>query len=162
MYQTTPNKNNNLHIALRIPLCLALFSWGLLHSAIVNAQYEDISVSKVISVYDGDTFRADLTGYPDIIGKSIPIRLNGIDTPEVRGQCPKEKELALEAREALTRLLFRANDIKLKNVRRGKYFRIVADVYIKGVNASHYMVQHGYATRYSGNAKKDSWCASQK
>jgi endonuclease YncB( thermonuclease family) len=58
-------------------------------------QYGTVTVSKVISVYDGDTFRVDIDSLPPIVGKNIPIRVNGVDTPEIRGKCQYEKNLAL-------------------------------------------------------------------
>ena len=50
-------------------------------------EYGTAIVSKVISVYDGDTFRVDIDSLPPIVGKNIPIRLNGVDTPEIQGKC---------------------------------------------------------------------------
>ena len=42
-------------------------------------EYGTATVSKVISVYDGDTFRVDVDSLPPIVGKNIPIRLKGVD-----------------------------------------------------------------------------------
>lgn len=42
-------------------------------------QYGTATVSKVISVYDGDTFRVNIDSLPPIVGKNIPIRVNGVD-----------------------------------------------------------------------------------
>ena len=50
-------------------------------------QYGTVTVSKVISVYDGDTFRVNIASLPPIVGKNIAIRVNGVDTPEIRGKC---------------------------------------------------------------------------
>lgn len=44
--------------------------------------YGSATVLEVRSIYDGDTFRATLEGLHPLIGESIPIRVNGIDTPE--------------------------------------------------------------------------------
>ena len=40
--------------------------------------------------YDGDTIRFDLPKYPPIAGDDIRVRVNGIDTPEIKGKCAKE------------------------------------------------------------------------
>ena len=64
-----------------------------------------------------------------IIGKKIAIRVNGIDTPEIRGKCDKEKYNAEQAKGMVEEFLKDAERIDLKNMERGKYFRIVADVY---------------------------------
>lgn len=61
--------------------------------------FGNIKVDEVTSIYDGDTFRVNISSYPDIIGKRIPIRVKGIDTPEIRTKCNKEKTLAREAKQ---------------------------------------------------------------
>jgi len=52
-----------------------------------EVSYGNTSVIKVTSIYDGDTFRANIEGYPAIVGEHMSIRINGIDTPELRGKC---------------------------------------------------------------------------
>ena len=91
-------------------------------------QYGTVTVSKVISVYDGDTFRVNIDSLPPIVGKNIPIRVNGVDTPEIQGKCKYEKNLALKARDFVRAKLANAKEIKLTNLQRGKYFRVVANV----------------------------------
>ena len=51
--------------------------------------------------YDGDTCTVELRGcdLPDIFRK-MPVRVNGIDTPEIKGKCQREKALAIEAKTA--------------------------------------------------------------
>ena len=36
-----------------------------------------------------------------MLGKNIPIRVNGVDTPEIRGKCDYEKNLAKKKPETL-------------------------------------------------------------
>jgi len=67
-----------------------------------------------------------------IIGEKISIRINGIDTPEIRGKCEKEKYDAQQTKEMVADILKDAERIDLKNIERGKYFRIVADVFVEG------------------------------
>ena len=93
-------------------------------------QYSTVTVSKVISVYDGDTFRVNIDSLPPIVGKNIAIRVNGVDTPEIRGKCQYEKNLALKARDFVRDRLANAKEIKLTNLQRGKYFRVVASVLV--------------------------------
>jgi len=64
-------------------------------------QYGTVTVSKLISVYDGDTFRVDINSLPPILGKNIPVRVAGIDTPEIQGKCFYEKNLAKKKPETL-------------------------------------------------------------
>lgn len=120
--------------------------------------YGAVSVAKVISVYDGDSFKVDIEGYPEIIGKSIGVRVNGIDTPEIKGKCDAEKKLALKAKKITEILLLNAKKIVLTEMKRGKYFRIVADVNIDGNNLGEVLVQEGVALPYSGGKKTHKWC----
>jgi len=120
-------------------------------------QYGTVIVSKVISVYDGDTFRVDINSLSPIAGKNIPIRVNGVDTPEIRGKCPYEKKLAYKAKDFVMNKLLKAKKIELKNIQRGKYFRIVADVFVDGVSLEQELLDNGLAYKYSGK-KKLGWC----
>jgi endonuclease YncB( thermonuclease family) len=120
-------------------------------------QYGTVIVSNVISVYDGDTFRVDINSLSPIAGKNIPIRVNGVDTPEIRGKCPYEKKLAYKAKDFVMNKLLKAKRIELKNIQRGKYFRIVADVYVDGVSLEQELLDRGLAYKYSGK-KKLGWC----
>ena len=120
-------------------------------------QYGTVTVSKVINVYDGDTFRVNIDSLPPIVGKNIPIRVNGVDTPEIRGKCQYEKNLALEARDFVRAKLSNAKEIKLTNLQRGKYFRVVANVLVDGVSLEQELLDNKLAYEYSGG-KKLSWC----
>jgi len=126
-------------------------------SAQAKPQYSTVTVSKVISVYDGDTFRVNIDSLPPIVGKNIPIRVNGVDTPEIRGKCQYEKDLALEARDFVRAKLSNAKEIKLTNLQRGKYFRVVANVLVDGVSLEQELLDNELAYEYSGG-KKLSWC----
>jgi len=108
--------------------------------------------------YDGDTITFNLPGLHSIIGEKISIRVNGIDTPEIRGKCEKEKYNAQQAKEMVTDILKDAERINLKNMERGKYFRIVADVYADGENIADILIESGMAVRYDGGTKTKDWC----
>jgi micrococcal nuclease len=137
---------------------LALFALCLVfHSAFAVSEYGTVSVSRVISVYDGDTFRVDIDSLPPIVGKNIPIRLNGVDTPEIQGKCQYEKDLALKARDFVRNKLANAKEIMLTKLQRGKYFRVVADVMIYGVSLEQELLDNELAYKYTGG-KKSSWC----
>jgi len=120
-------------------------------------QYSTVTVSKVISVYDGDTFRVNIDSLPPIVGKNIAIRVNGVDTPEIRGKCQYEKNLALKARDFVRGKLDNAKEIKLTNLQRGKYFRVVANVLVDGVSLEKELLDNKLAYEYTGG-KKLSWC----
>ena len=127
------------------------------YSVQAASEYGTVIVSKVISVYDGDTFRVDIDSLPPIVGKNIPIRLNGVDTPEIQGKCQYEKDLALKARDFVRNKLANAKEIKLTNLQRGKYFRVVANVLLDGVSLEQDLLENKLAYKYTGG-KKTSWC----
>ena len=120
-------------------------------------QYNTVTVSKVISVYDGDTFRVNIDSLPPIVGKNIAIRVNGVDTPEIRGKCQYEKNLALKARDFVRGKLANAKEIKLTNLQRGKYFRVIANVLVDGVSLERELLDNKLAYKYTGG-KKLNWC----
>ena len=130
----------------------------LMPFSIIEAnQSKSYTVEKIISVYDGDTFRADIKGLPDIIGKNIAIRILGIDTPEIKGKCEEEKVVAIKARDFSRKALFNAKTITLKNLKRDKYFRLLADVYFDDIDLANALLVNNFAVKYSGK-KKSSWC----
>ena len=108
--------------------------------------------------YDGDTIRFNLPGYPPIAGKGIRVRVNGIDTPEIKGKCKKEKYEAQQARDMVADILKGAEKITLRNMKRGKYFRIAADVIIDGENLADVLIEAGMAIKYDGGKKTHKWC----
>lgn len=122
-----------------------------------NKSFGDAKILEISSIYDGDTFRANIKGYPAIVGEHMSIRINGIDTPELRGKCDKEKQLARKAKQFTVEQLRSAKSITLKNIKRGKYFRLIADVYVDGISLGGMLIKHGHAVKYNGKTKK-KWC----
>ena len=99
-----------------------------------------------------------LSGLHPIIGNKISIRVNGIDTPDIRGKCEKEKYDAKQAQQMVADILKDAEQISLKNMERGKYFRIAADVIVDGENLADMLIETGMAVRYDGGKKTHKWC----
>ena len=83
--------------------------------------------------------------------------MNGVDTPEIRGKCQYENNLALEARDFVRDKLSNAKEIKLTNLQRGKYFRVVANVMVDGVSLERELLDNKLAYEYYGG-KKLNWC----
>jgi micrococcal nuclease len=142
-----------MHVLVRLLLLLAT-------PTAINASpnYGSIIISGITSVYDGDTFRANIADYPPIVGENIGIRINGIDTPEMKGKCNRESALAKFAQEHTEKTLLSAKVIELRNMKRGKYFRIVADVYVDGVNLGEQLVNQDFAVIYDGQSSRRDWC----
>ena len=142
-----------MHVLVRLLLLLAT-------PTAINASsnYGSTFISGITSVYDGDTFRANIAEFPPIVGENIGIRINGIDTPEIRGRCHSEIALAKDAQRFAEKTLRSAKVVELRNMQRGKYFRIVADVYADGVNVGDQLIKEGLAVVYDGGRKAKDWC----
>ena len=118
-----------------------------------------VSGGRVIKVYDGDTITIAST----IAIKNSPlyrfsVRLNGIDTPEIKGSDEIEKRVALMARDALSeKILYK--DVELINVKTEKYGRLLAEVVFNGENMNEWMISKRFAVEYDGGTKKspDNW-----
>ncbi|HBF06990.1 MAG TPA: nuclease [Gammaproteobacteria bacterium] len=118
---------------------------------------DEVIIKQIVSVYDADTFRAALKDWPEYLGNDVGIRIRGIDAPEIRGKCPQEKTDAIKARDYVRQRLANADHIRLENIETGKYFRLVADVYVDGHNLAETLVQLHYARPYDGGQRK-GWC----
>ena len=122
--------------------------------------FETVIVDEVTSIYDGDTFRVDIKDWHPMIGHRIPVRVRGIDTPELRGKCEAEKVLARKAKQFTVQMLRQAKRVELRNLKRGKYFRIIADVYVDDKSLADELINKKYAVKYQGGAKID-WCKKE-
>lgn len=125
-----------------------------------NVSYKDtipfvppITLGKVIKVYDGDTFTlAAQLPYDTTITYRFSIRLNGIDSPEIKTNVAIEKQLAIVSRDALSNLIM-DKIVSLKNISIEKYGRILADVYLDDLHVNKWMIEKGYAIKYNGGTK---------
>jgi endonuclease YncB( thermonuclease family) len=123
-----------------------------------------LDVAIIERVYDGDTFYVTFPSWHPIVGKEVPIRIKGIDTPELRTQDPVEKAKALEAKRYVEMRLIGDNKIVLCNDEarswrdwRDKYFRLNADVYVNGSKLADELIARGLAVPYDGGTKTKDW-----
>ncbi|MCG7499358.1 thermonuclease family protein [Vibrio sp. Of7-15] len=139
-------------------MLILLISGSANAASIKDKNHGTLTVSEVTSIYDGDTFRANIKDVHSLIGERIGIRVSGVDTPEIRGKCKKEKALAQKAKQLTVNFLRSAKKVELKNVKRGKYFRIVADVYADNESLTEALIDSGLAVAYDGGTKVKNWC----
>ncbi|MBF0629351.1 MAG: thermonuclease family protein [Magnetococcales bacterium] len=123
--------------------------------------YGDIDGAIYRDNYDGDTIRFDIPGVHPLLGENIPVRVRGVDAPEIRAHCPKEKEQSLRAKAMVRERLSKATRITLMEVGRDKYFRIVARVVADGVDVGEMLIGAGLAVPYDGGRKTGEWCATE-
>ncbi len=120
--------------------------------------YGSFTRVEYVGNYDGDTITFRIKGVHPIVGENIKVRVRGIDTPEIRGRCEKERRLARKAKEFVARVLSKAERIELRDVARGKYFRIVADVFVDGRNLKTLLLERGLGVPYDGGRKRFVFC----
>ncbi len=116
--------------------------------------------AKVIKVYDGDTFTVEAYPWPGLTAKAS-VRIDGVDTPEIRGKCDEEKKKAIEARNYVRSLIL-GEVVQLENVKHGKYAgRVVAEVILDGgENLAEKIIQQGLGREYHGG-RREGWCENQ-
>jgi len=104
--------------------------------------------AKVVSVYDGDTIRADIDlGLSTWVQKE-KLRLARINAPELRGD---ERPAGLQSRDFL-RERIQDRDILIETIKdkKGKYGRYIAEIWVKNdsgmyENMNDAMVAAGHA-----------------
>ena len=127
----------------------------------------DVS-TKVISVYDGDTFTIE---QKDIADKNYRVRIRGIDTAEYgwRAQCIEETSLSIKAK-TFTSTAILNKEVLLKDIGTDKYGRLLADVYVDvtekidglikptTINIGTELLKKELAKPYNPPQQKPKWC----
>lgn len=108
-----------------------------------------------LSVQDGDTFYINVFDVNNTLGKRMPVRIRGIDAPELRDKRPAIKEKAKKSKAELENILSKG-DVVFYNVGRDKYFRLLADVRVGKTDVATYMIRKKLAKPYDGK-KKPKW-----
>jgi len=114
-----------------------------------------ITGGRVIKVYDADTITiASKLPYNESPLYRLSVRLNGIDTPEIKGKgiSDEEKEAAKNARDYVLNLVLN-KFVRLENIESEKYGRILADVYIGDIHLNQLLITERYAVKYDGGTK---------
>ena len=112
--------------------------------------------AKVERVVDGDTIEVRARIW---LGQSlvVRVRIDGIDTPELKARCEDERRRAEAARAFLAHRLEGA-DIKLSHVVYDKYGgRVRADVTDDSGDIARALLAAGLARPYHGE-RRQSWC----
>lgn len=100
----------------------------------------------VTEVYDGDTLTADIELGFYVDKRKQKLRLRGIDTPELRGE---EREQGLIVRDIVRSMILNKEVIiETYKDETGKYGRLLATVYINGLNLNQWLIDNGHAIAY--------------
>lgn len=113
--------------------------------------------AEVLEVVDGDTLTVRATIW---LGQVVEtnVRVDGLDAPEIRARCAREKDMA-EAARAMARKLIGPNLVSLMDVQPDKYGgRVRARVVTTGgADLSDALIKAGLARPYHGE-RRQSWC----
>ncbi len=122
-----------------------------------------------VRAIDGDTIVIDIPGVHSYFGSKAEVRLYGIDTPEKKGgEC--EVKLSRMATRLVESELKAAKRIDVQlianskgKMRREKFGRILAKVFVEGKNLSDVLLKNNLAVEYHGEKKKKiDWCTLGK
>lgn len=108
----------------------------------------------VLSVHDGDTLTVNLPCALPIACEKMPIRVFGVDTPEITDIRPDMKLLAIKARGRVRDLTSYSHKVELSVVQRDMYYRLDADVYSDGISIADTLKAEGLARPYFGKGPK--------
>lgn len=104
----------------------------------------------IVSIYDGDTLRADVDLGFDTWRGNEPFRLLGIQAPELG------KPGGREARDWLRDLLPLGSEVRIKTVkdRQEKYGRYLATIFKGDLNVNEALVDAGHAVSWDGKGAR--------
>ena len=111
-------------------------------------------VKALVKVVDGDTFDCDIDlGFSVVLAKQR-IRLMGVDTWESRTRDKAEKAKGMLAKQFTRDMLEGAKEITLKSHGKGKYGRVLGEVYCDDKCLNKELISKGHAYEYDGGKKK--------
>lgn len=125
-----------------------------------TGEVEDGEIFKnvsVASVYDGDTFKINLNCSLAVYCEKVPVRVRGVDTPEIKGKTGREKKLGQMAKE-FTQAFLDQKPITLSDCGRDKYFRLLCDVTNgEGKNLADELIRRELGDPYDGGTKSKKY-----
>ncbi|MDP7429864.1 MAG: thermonuclease family protein [Alphaproteobacteria bacterium] len=114
--------------------------------------------ARLVAVIDGATIAVEARVW---LGQklTIKVRLQGIDAPELKGRCERERSLAVRARDLVSQRIG-SGQVRLADVRSGKFAgRVVARVITAaGADVGQELLAAGLAIPYRGGVRQ-SWCS---
>ncbi len=118
------------------------------------ASFDNVSIA---SVYDGDTFKINLNCSLAVYCEKVPVRVLGVDTPEIKGKTEREKKLAQQAK-AFTKDFLARGPVSLTHCGRDKYFRLLCDVTNgEGKNLAQELIKAHLGYAYYGGKKSTQY-----
>ena len=132
---------------LRHLLCTLILALSLGHTA--QAADDPVLPGTVVGVVDGDT--ADIR----LQSGMIRIRLHAIDAPE------RDQPHGAASKQALSRLVY-GKQVNVEPIEQDRYDRLVARLWLDGLDVNAEMVKQGAAWVYRRYADDPAYCAYEK
>ena len=111
---------------------------------------------KLVKVVDGDTIDIDIDLGFGVWLQKQRIRLYGIDTPESRTSDATEKIYGMAAKQFLTKWTNSGGlTIKTHKDAKGKFGRILGEIWCFNTNVNEKLVEENHAVRYHGQSKQE-------
>jgi micrococcal nuclease len=112
----------------------------------------------IVKVVDGDTVDVDIDLGFGMVYKKQRVRLLGIDTPESRTRDLVEKKFGKASKKHLKTILEEAESIELVSHDKGKFGRILGDLFIGSneTSVNQQMINDHHAVAYTGGNKEET------
>ena len=145
-------------MTIKLLTAIAALVWAAIAGA-TEPEQSTLYKWEVVRIIDGDTVEVNALWLPPELGKTISIRLHGVDAPESswRAQCDAERTQGRLATAALARLLVPRAEVKV--VGWDKYgSRILGDFVVDGKSVRDTLLEQGHVQLYLGAGPKPNWC----
>ena len=118
----------------------------------------NVTIAKVV---DGDTVDVDIDLGFGMVYKKQRVRMLGIDTPESRTRDLVEKKFGKASKKHLKAILEEAESIELVSHDKGKFGRILGDLFIGSneTSVNQQMILDHHAVAYTGGNKEETEAA---
>lgn len=146
-----------------VPIFIVLSAlYGLTYAyaqtdGLLEAYLEQTVVAFVTDAYDGDTVSVEANIWPDLAWTGS-VRVLGVDTPEIAGECDREKRWAIASRNYVRNLLI-DETVYLTGIENDKYGgRVLANLFLEdGRSLTDLLIEGNYGRAYDGGERRD-WC----
>ena len=159
------NSNTTLNNRIKHQILKILYIYVpmiALHLTLGTAVASDFPAVIYHNCKDGDTCTFTIPDVHPLLGKNIKVKLEGLDAPQLNGQCAREARLAKQAKELTQSLLEKAKRIDLINSRRGTMFNLSATILADGKDVGQALRKKHLAVHHGGGTYTGDWCLKRR
>ncbi|MDE0006303.1 MAG: excalibur calcium-binding domain-containing protein [Rhodospirillaceae bacterium] len=150
-------RSQEFPIAIALGALYGLTSAHAQTDEVLEAYFEQTVIAIVTDAYDGDTVNVEANVWPDLAWTGS-VRVLGVDTPEIAGECDREKRWAIASRNYVRNLLI-DETVYLTGIENDKYGgRVLANLFLEdGRSLTNLLIEGNYGRAYDGGERGD-WC----